>query len=438
MHQTPLAKNANAAHQQMIKNGCAGCGHTASCILFRYMKENQAKKQIQIDGAHSADCKCPECSGERKGAAVESLFGSLEKEKRMIERLETGLVSYEKSLEEKKTTTATTMDTFSFYENKGNFEKVLRYVKTGEEVQRRENWPFPEFEAEIKNEIYFFRENIDRQKPKSKEIALSNDTGKTEMSEIEDSAITEQMKIVQLPITSDEKHEQKAANEHQGTKIEVEKREPQHKTESQAKETFAGLVQRGLHNMQKDKRNFVIGEYTYEDILAIGWLRKLYGHLIGLHDAEMQSNMPKVKMSKHKSQNIKQEHKSQIETEYRAEKKSKENDEELKEKSPPTKPKEVQNHNLKAVGLKDQENESDAGKRKEIEKKENLSTPKISSFSEEQGKMTETKKEGGLANEGKKRKGKRRILELVKGIITKRKIAAARRTAKKLKGKDGR
>ncbi|MEM4555023.1 MAG: hypothetical protein QXT25_04195, partial [Candidatus Anstonellaceae archaeon] len=109
-----------------------------------------------------------------------------------------------------------------------------------------------------------------------------------------------------------------------------------------------------------------------------------------------------------------------------------------KEKSPSTKPKEVQNHSLKAVELKDQENESDAGKRREGEKKENLSPSKISTFSEEQGKMAETKKEDGLANEGKKRKEKRRILELVKGIIAKRKIAAARRTAKKLKGKDGR
>ena len=37
------------------------------------------------------------------------------------------------------------------------------------------------------------------------------------------------------------------------------------------------------------KKQYVIGEYTYEDILATAWLRKMYGHLIGLAESEETS-----------------------------------------------------------------------------------------------------------------------------------------------------
>jgi hypothetical protein len=42
-----------------------------------------------------------------------------------------------------------------------------------------------------------------------------------------------------------------------------------------------------------DRKNYVVGNYTYEDILTTPWLRKLYGHLIGLSALEESSEQRK-------------------------------------------------------------------------------------------------------------------------------------------------
>jgi hypothetical protein len=42
-----------------------------------------------------------------------------------------------------------------------------------------------------------------------------------------------------------------------------------------------------------DRKNYVVGNYAYEDILTIPWLRKLYGHLIGLGALEESSEQKK-------------------------------------------------------------------------------------------------------------------------------------------------
>ncbi|MBM3229663.1 hypothetical protein FJZ26_04495 [Candidatus Parvarchaeota archaeon] len=44
----------------------------------------------------------------------------------------------------------------------------------------------------------------------------------------------------------------------------------------------------GSHSSKNSKssKRYVIGRYTYEDILASAWLRKMYGHLVGLSPAE--------------------------------------------------------------------------------------------------------------------------------------------------------
>jgi len=50
-------------------------------------------------------------------------------------------------------------------------------------------------------------------------------------------------------------------------------------TQSKSKDVYS-------HKTQAPKKQYIIGTYTYQDILASAWLRKMYGHLVGLGEIQ--------------------------------------------------------------------------------------------------------------------------------------------------------
>ncbi len=103
-------------------------------------------------------------------------------------------------------------------------------------------------------------------------------------------------------------------------------------------------------------KQYVIGEYTYEDIIATPWLRKLYGHLIGLpyHEDGKDQRQPNRQKKREEGRKIKPKNPKRGDKEKRKDLKIKSLSKKIKEKNKEVRKIEKQIKEIKKqiIGLK--------------------------------------------------------------------------------------
>ncbi|MCX8197567.1 MAG: hypothetical protein N3G80_04635 [Candidatus Micrarchaeota archaeon] len=266
-------------------HNCAQCGHAQGCAIFALLKEREermklsdSRREENVEQAkeqnakghvkslfeekkaggfevHQVGCTCDECRGNKQNVErsilLNEFFASIQKEERAS--FETAVFAAAQETKKEDGISVKESQERLLLSSRERIENYLIWQR-----KREESWS-----------------------------AFSLERWKGEWQKTESKAWQEKVSEFQ-PATAE-----KIAEQQSTAAAKIELADYGQKQKISRKE--GGL------EMQPQHKNYIIGNYTYEEILAIGWLRQMYGHLIGI--SESKENGKEIKQKKEEERN---------------------------------------------------------------------------------------------------------------------------------------